>query len=50
MEQVADKVFDKLISGQVKIKRGLSVNGHLSKEKYNLIAGGMVNVKSLLRG
>ncbi|MDU7369669.1 MAG: hypothetical protein E7L08_02235 [Klebsiella michiganensis] len=50
MEQVADKFFDRLVSGQIKIKRGLSVNGHSSKEKYNLIAGGMVNVKSLVRG
>ncbi|WP_458018664.1 hypothetical protein [Klebsiella pneumoniae] len=50
MEQVADKFFGRLMSGQVKIKRGLSINGHPSKEKYNLIAGGMVNVKSLARG
>ncbi|EHK0711327.1 hypothetical protein [Escherichia coli] len=46
MEQVADKVFDKLISGQVKIKRGLTDSGKVTTESYNLIAGVMVNIRN----
>lgn len=46
MEQVADKFFDKLMSGQTKIKRGLTDSGKPSTQSYILIDGVMVNTRS----
>lgn len=46
MEQVADKFFDRLMSGQIKIKRGLTDSGNPSPHSYHLIDGVMVNRKS----
>lgn len=46
IEQVADKFFDRLMSGQIKIKRGLTDSGKVTTESYHLIDGVMVNLRS----
>lgn len=45
MEQVAEKLLNRLVNGDIKVRRGLSDNGHASSEEYCLLGGVIRNAK-----